>query len=77
MCKLLLLIGFVEIIANLVFFIEVKNLDSLYLFNPIRNYNTWTQFNWFGIVILTTLLNIILFPYAISYWIYKLFTVGR
>lgn len=77
MCETLLLIGFVAIMVNLVFFIEVKNWDSLSLFNPIRNYNTWTQYNWFGIMILTTLLNIILFPYAISYWIYKLFTVGR
>lgn len=77
MYETLLLIGFVAIMVILAFPIEVKNLDSLSLFNPIRNYNTWTQYNWFGIMILTTLLNIILFPFAISYWIYKLFTIGR
>lgn len=77
MVELILLVGFVETMINLVFLIEVKKWDSLSLFNPIRNYNTWTQYNWFGIVILTALLNIVLFPYAISYWIYKLFTVGR
>lgn len=77
MCEFLLLIDFVETMVNLVFLIKVKNWDSLSLFNPIRNYNTWMQYNWFGIAIITTLLNIILFPYAISYWIYKLFTVGR
>lgn len=77
MIELILLIGMVEVIVNLVFLIEVKNGDTLSLFNPIRNYNTWTQYNWFGIVIITILLNIILFPYAISYWIHKLFTIGR
>lgn len=77
MFELFLLIGMVEVIVNLVFLIEVKNWSSLSLLNPIRNYKTWTQYNWFGIAILTILLNIILLPYAISYWIYKLFTVGR
>ena len=77
MVELILLIGFVEVTANIIFLISVRNWNSLSLFNPIRNYNTWAQYNWFGIAIITTLLNIILFPYAISYWIYKLFTVGR
>lgn len=51
--------------------------EDLSLFNPIRNYNKWTQFNWFGIIVLTILINIILLPYAIIYWVYKLLTVGR
>lgn len=55
----------------------VKGWNSLSIFNPIRNYNTWTQFNWLGITIMTLLLNIVFIPYAIVYWIYKLFTVGR
>ena len=61
---------------------------NLSIFNPIRNYNKWTNFNWFGISIITILLNIIFIPFAICYWIYKivdiicqliywLFTVGR
>lgn len=61
---------------------------NLAIFNPIRNYNEWVKLNWFGISIITLLLNIIFIPYAIGYWIYKilrlcgwliykLFTVGR
>lgn len=47
------------------------------IFNPVRNYKEWTQYNWFGIIVVTAFLNIILFPYAIVYWIHKLFTVDR
>ena len=61
---------------------------NLSIFNPIRNYNTWTNLNWFGIGFVTILLNLIALPMAILYWIYKivellcnftylLFTVGR
>lgn len=66
-----------EFMVNLLFIIYIKNFDSLSLFNPINNYKTWTRFNWFGIAIITLLLNIVLIPYAIVYWIYKLLTVGR
>ena len=49
--------------------------------NPLKNYNKWITMNWFGIGVITILLNIIFLPYAIIYWIYKLFhwlfTVGR
>ena len=52
------------------------NID-LEIFNPIRNYNEWDNLNWLGIFVITLLLNIIFIPYAIGYWIYKLFTIGR
>lgn len=52
------------------------NFD-LSFFNPIRNYKQWTKMNWFGVGVCTLFLNIILLPYAIIYWTYKLFTVGR
>lgn len=67
---------FFYVVLNIVF-IPYYTRNNLSIFNPIRNYNVWTQFNWFGIAILTILLNIIFLPYAIVYWIYKLFTVGR
>ena len=54
----------------------IINFDLLW-FNPIQNYEDWTKLNWFGIIVITILLNIIFFPWAIGYWIYKLFTVGR
>ena len=72
--------------------IEALILNSidfdLSIFNPIRNYNKWTELNWFGISVITILLNVIFIPYAVCYWIYKivaiicyliywLFTVGR
>lgn len=51
---------------------------DLSIFNPIRNYHEWRTINWFGIIIITFILNIMLLPYAIVYWgIYKLFTIGR
>ena len=80
------------IVVFLVVAIEVLILNSidfdLSIFNPIRNYDEWINFNWFGIGIITILLNIIFLPFAICYWIYKiiaviceliywLFTVGR
>ena len=69
------------------FVLEPVDFD-LSIFNPVRNYKKWTKLNWFGIGIITILLNIIFVPYAICYWIYKLirisckliywlFTVGR
>lgn len=69
--------AFIDVMVNLCFLIEVKDWNSLLLFNPIRNYDEWAQYNWFGIIIITMFLNIILLPYAVAYWIYKLFTVGR
>lgn len=49
--------------------------------SPSRNYTKWKKMNWFGVAIITWLLNIIWLPYAIIYWLYKsiywLFTVGR
>lgn len=45
--------------------------------NPIRNYKKWTTINWFGVTLLTLMLNILLFPYAMTYWTYKCFTIGR
>ena len=82
----------ITIVVFLVVAIEVFILNSidfdLSIFNPIRNYDKWIDFNWFGIGIITILLNIIFIPYAVCYWIYKivaiiccliywLFTVGR
>ena len=82
----------ITVIIVIIAGIEALILNSikfdLSIFNPIRNYNKWTNLNWFGISFITILLNIIFIPYAICYWIYKiieiiclliywLFTVGR
>jgi len=57
-----------------------RNFDISFL-NPIRNYEEWYMFNWFGIGMMTLFLNFIFLPYSIIYWlvklIYFLITVGR
>lgn len=84
-----ILIAFVMIWFIISFAVMALCTDlDLSIFNPIRNYNTWTNLNWFGIGFVTILLNLIALPMAILYWIYKivellcnftylLFTVGR
>lgn len=61
-------------------FCEILECECSY-FNPITNYYEWKNFNWFGIVVITLLINVGLFPVAIPYWVYRiikfLFTVGR
>lgn len=53
------------------------NLDVFDLFNPIRNYKTWTSMNWFGVILGTVLLHVLFPVYAVIYWFYKLCTFGR
>ena len=53
------------------------NLDVFDFFNPIRNYNTWTSMNWFGVIIGTVFLHVLIPVYAMIYWFYKLCTFGR
>lgn len=75
------------IISVLIYFgitleiIFVKRDCDVSFLNPLRNYDEWYTINWFGIGVITILLNVICLPYAIIYWIYKLihwlFTVGR
>ena len=79
---------FIEIVVALITFFYVifticfipyfaSGWNSLSIFSPIKNYNKWTHLNWFGIAIITLLLNVVFIPYAVVYWVYKIFTVGR
>lgn len=45
------------------------------IFNPIQLYEN-TRFNRFGSWCIAIFLWIIFIPWAVSYWIYKAFTVG-
>lgn len=45
-------------------------------FDPIVRYNT-EEFNLFGVIVITILLNIAFAPMAIVFWLYKLCIVGR
>ena len=58
------------------FIIVPMNFD-LSIFNPIVNYKRWVKLNWFGVIIITFILNIAFIAYACCYWVYKLFTLGR
>mgnify|MGYP003391967944 CR=1 FL=1 len=69
--SLLTLLSFVEL-----FIMSPLHFD-LSIFNPIVNYKRWVKLNWFGVIIITFILNIVFIVYACCYWIYKLFTVGR
>ena len=51
--------------------------DDLEFFNPLRNYEEWDSMNWFGVILFTTLLNILFPAYSLAYWFWKLCTVGR
>jgi hypothetical protein len=44
--------------------------------NPIFLYNRF-KVNWFGAFFLAIIFNLLTFPFAIVYWIYKICTVGR
>lgn len=51
------------------------------MFDPTINYRKWTALNWFGVWVITALINIFYLPWSVVYWviqiIYILFTYGR
>lgn len=52
----------------------VESLEDI--FDPIIKYENG-DFNLFGVIVLTVILNTIFMPMAIVFWFYKLCTVGR
>ena len=65
-----------------VLFLVVLKFDGYLYLNPIKNYyEEWKKLNWFGVGVFTLIINLLLLPYAILYWVFKLFywlfTVGR
>ena len=54
--------------------VEFEGIEFL---NPKRNYHYWTSCNWFGVIFITLLLNILCPILSIGYWLYKLCTFGR
>ena len=47
------------------------------IFNPVLNYKRWKKLNWFGVILFTTILNLICPVLSIGFWFFKLCTVGR
>ena len=66
---------------NIIFFViflytlEVNDIGFSFV-NPKFIYDS-IDVNWFGALIITIILNILLPIASIPYWIYKIFTVGR
>ena len=50
--------------------------DSVKYLNPVYLYRRF-RVNWFGLAVLTIVLNVLIAPVALCYWFYKLCTVGR
>lgn len=46
------------------------------IFDPIVKYENG-EFNLFGVIVITVILNTIFMPMAVVYWSYKLCTIGR
>ena len=46
------------------------------MFDPVVKYESG-EFNLFGVIVITAILNIVFMPMAIVFWLYKLCTVGR
>lgn len=42
------------------------------IFNPIDNYKLWNQINWFGVILITLLLNLLCPVLSVIYWFCKL-----
>jgi hypothetical protein len=64
-------------LIELLFITDGCGCDDLSVFNPVENYRRWTNINWFGVILLTFLLNVICPGLAVCYWFWKLCTVGR
>lgn len=59
-----------------VFFLSIMCWSNFSFVNPFVIYKNISM-NWFGVILLTVLLNIAFPLVSICYWFYKLVTVGR
>lgn len=63
-----------------IIFMGVMNSNFTY-FSYKANYKRWTSLNWFGAGFITSVINILAFPFSIGYNICRfirwIFTVGR
>lgn len=73
----ILLLSFLDFLFWVLF---TAKTDNVY-FNPIENYETWSEMNWFGVWVCTILYWILFLPVSIvcgvAAGVYVLFTVGR
>lgn len=73
-----ILLAYVCVIT--IVFADAMNLDFTY-FDYNANYKRWNKLNWFGVVLVTSVIYILFFPLSIGHDICRLirwiFTVGR
>lgn len=76
---LVIILGFIILsIMEFSWIIDFYEGDfTLEFLNPIRNYDTWDNMNWFGVIIFTIIMNVLFPLYSVCYWFWKLCTVGR
>lgn len=74
--RILILLGVWTVLQISVILDVVRTSYGFSIVNPMVIYNN-IKVNWFGVVILTILINIFLPIMAIMYWMYKLCTIGR
>jgi hypothetical protein len=75
-------IGLIYFLFSFIYFVVTGGVKSHHYLDPITNYYyEWKKLNVLGVLVFTLLLNIVLAPWAIIYWVIKffvfIFTVGR
>ena len=70
------MIFFYVMLNVIIFWLSCLAWSNFSFVNPVVIYKN-VPMNWFGVILLTILLHILLPTIAIPYWFYKLVTVGR
>jgi hypothetical protein len=75
-------LGLTYVLFSFIYFVVTGTVKSHHYLDPITNYfDEWKRLNVLGVLVFTLLLNIVLAPWAIIYWVIKfflfIFTVGR
>ena len=63
-------------LINIYILLSCFNTEGFEFLNPRYLYRRF-RVNWFGLTVLTIVLNALIAPVALCYWFYKLCTVGR
>lgn len=81
MTELIIAFGTIYFILSFYYLVGTGSYAGHHYFNPLDNYEEWDKLNMFGVLVFTLLLNILLAPWALIYWVFKIlvamFTVGR
>ena len=81
MIELIIGFGTIYFVLSFCYMVGTSSYAGHHYFNPKDNYEEWDKLNMLGVWVFTLLLNILLAPWALIYWIIKIlvfmFTVGR